>query len=46
MRHVNATLAGIYMPAGSKHSVQNVGAELLVFFSAYDRPHYTTTLDE
>ena len=37
---------GIYMPARSKHSVKNTGDEMLVFFFAYDRPHYETTLDE
>ena len=37
---------GIYMPAGSKHSIKNTGDGTLVFFFAYDRPHYKTRLDE
>jgi mannose-6-phosphate isomerase-like protein (cupin superfamily) len=36
---------GIYMPAGATHSVRNTGEEMLVFFFAYDRPYYKTTLD-
>jgi oxalate decarboxylase/phosphoglucose isomerase-like protein (cupin superfamily) len=36
---------GIYMPAGSRHSVKNHGDKMLIFFFAYDRPQYETTLD-
>lgn len=36
---------GIYIPAGSRHSVKNTGGKTLIFFFAYDRPEYRTTLD-
>jgi len=35
---------GLYMPAGSKHAIVNDGKKKLVFFFAYPKPYYKTTL--
>ena len=37
---------GIYMPAGSKHAILNDSDKKLVFFFAYPKPWYKTTLIE
>lgn len=36
----------IYLPAGVKHRIKNDGSQTLVILFAYNRPHYTTILDE
>ena len=38
--------AGIYMPPGTKHRIENDGDKTLVFFFAYNLPYYSTILDE
>ena len=37
---------GVYMSAGAKHKIENDGHQILVFFFSFNRPRYTTVLDE